>query len=195
MRGSTRLETPAEKVGELTPPPPLHLLQWGERVKNSWATLRGTDGQSAIMDYLNIAQDLEQYGITYFEVTNKKGTRLWLGVHNLGMDVCVTRCSCGAAFALMRCSALLLVPFRFHLTARRRRRYEYHNKVTPRLGFPWGEIRNISFNDKKFTIKMVSKDALDFKFYSPRFKVNKRILALCVGNHQLFVARRRAQVT
>lgn len=39
------------------------------------------------MDYLNIAQDLEQYGITYFEVTNKKGTKLWLGVHNLGMDV------------------------------------------------------------------------------------------------------------
>ena len=99
-----------------------------------------------------------RYGITYFEVTNKKGTRLWLGVHNLGMDV-----------------------------------YEFNNKVTPRLGFPWNEIRNISFNDKKFTIKMVSKDAPDFKFFSPRFKVNKRILALCVGNHQHFVRRRHAQ--
>ena len=32
-----------------------------------------------------------RYGITYFEVTNKKGTRLWLGVHNLGMDVYVPR--------------------------------------------------------------------------------------------------------
>jgi hypothetical protein len=27
------------------------------------------------------------YGLTYFEVTNKKGTKLWLGVHNLGMDI------------------------------------------------------------------------------------------------------------
>ena len=47
-------------------------------------------------------------------------------------------------------------------------RYEFNNKVTPRLGFPWNEIRNISFNDKKFTIKMVNKDAPDFKFFSPR---------------------------
>lgn len=147
-------ELPARVLGQHG----LNSNQWEERIKNSWAKLSGTSKQDAIMDYLNIAQDLEQYGITYFEVTNKKGTRLWLGVHNLGMDV-----------------------------------YEYHNKVTPRLGFPWGEIRNISFNDKKFTIKMVNKEAPDFKFFSPRFKVNKRILALCVGNHQLFVGRRRAQ--
>lgn len=134
--------------------------QWEERVKNAWKGLAGTPKETAIMDYLNIAQDLEQYGITYFEVTNKKGTRLWLGVHNLGMDI-----------------------------------YEFNNKVTPRLGFPWAEIRNISFNDKKFTIKMVAKDAPDFKFFSPRFKLNKRILALCVGNHQFFVARRHAQAS
>ena len=37
--------------------------------------------------------------------------------------------------------------------------YEYKNKVTPRLGFPWTEIANISFNDKKFTIKMVGGKA------------------------------------
>jgi hypothetical protein len=43
--------------------------------------------EQAITDYLNIAQDLEMYGITYFEVHNKKGTKLWLGVHNLGMDI------------------------------------------------------------------------------------------------------------
>ncbi len=39
------------------------------------------------MDTLTIAQDLEQYGMTYFEITNKRGTQLWLGVHSLGMDV------------------------------------------------------------------------------------------------------------
>ena len=35
----------------------------------------------------------------------------------------------------------------------------------------------------------------DFKFYSPRFKVNKRILDLCVKNHQMYVERRRKQVS
>lgn len=136
----------------------LDTLQWEERIKNAWASLKGTAKAMAIMDYLTIAQDLEQYGVTYFEIHNKKGTKLWLGVHNLGMDI-----------------------------------YEWHQRVTPRLGFPWAEIRNISFNDKKFTIKMVSKDAPDFKFYSQRFRQNKRILALCVGNHKFFVARRSAQ--
>lgn len=137
----------------------LSVAAWEERIKNAWMGLRGIEQGTALMDYLNIAQDLEQYGITYFEVANKKGTRLWLGVHNLGMDV-----------------------------------YEFNNRVTPRLGFPWAEIRNISFNDKKFTIKMVSKDVPDFKFFSPRFKLNKRILALCVGNHKMFVARRHRQM-
>ena len=33
-----------------------------------------------------------------------------------------------------------------------------------------------------------------FKFYAPRFRINKRILSLCVGNHELYTARRRAQV-
>ena len=68
------------------------------------------------------------------------------------------------------------------------------HRVTPRLGFPWTEIRNISFNDKKFKIQMVSKDAPSFKFYSERFRQNKRILALCVGNHKFYIDRRRAQV-
>lgn len=65
----------------------LNSSQWEDRIKNAWMGLKGTPSQTAISDYLNIAQDLEQYGITYFEVTNKKGTRLWLGIHNLGMDV------------------------------------------------------------------------------------------------------------
>ena len=29
--------------------------------------------------------------------------------------------------------------------------------MTPKIGFPWSEIRNISFNDKKFVIKAIDK--------------------------------------
>lgn len=32
-------------------------------------------------------------------------------------------------------------------------------RMTPKIGFPWSEIRNISFNDKKFVIKPIDKKA------------------------------------
>lgn len=131
--------------------------------------------------------------------------------------------------------------------------YEFHNKVTPRLGFPWVEVRNIAYNEKQFVIRMTDSKVpvrarfqirpcrakgkreakmwptrpisvrarpfflppppqraplpltappatplrlrqppcpQDFKFYSRNYKMNKRILALCVGNYQLYVERR-----
>ena len=77
-----------------------------------------------MMEYLKIAQDLEMYGVNYFQIKNKKGTDLWLGVDALGLSV-----------------------------------YENEDKLTPKIGFPWSEIRNISFNDKKFTIKPIDKKA------------------------------------
>lgn len=33
------------------------------------------------------------------------------------------------------------------------------DRMTPKIGFPWSEIRNISFNDKKFVIKPIDKKA------------------------------------
>ncbi|KAF7652572.1 hypothetical protein LDENG_00094620 [Lucifuga dentata] len=63
--------------------------------------------------------------------------------------------------------------------------------MTPKIGFPWSEIRNISFNDKKFVIKSIDKKAPDFIFYAPRLRINKRILALCIGNHDLYMHRRK----
>ena len=37
--------------------------------------------------------------------------------------------------------------------------YEKDDQLTPKIGFPWSEIRNISFNDKKFVIKPIDKKA------------------------------------
>ena len=39
------------------------------------------------MEYLKIAQDLEMYGVNYFQIQNKKKTALWLGVDALGLNV------------------------------------------------------------------------------------------------------------
>ena len=43
--------------------------------------------EDAMMEYLKIAQDLEMYGINYFEIRNKKGTVLFLGVDSLGLNI------------------------------------------------------------------------------------------------------------
>ncbi|EPQ05264.1 Ezrin [Myotis brandtii] len=55
------------------------------------------------------------------------------------------------------------------------------------IGFPWSEIRNIHFNDKNFVIKPIDKKAPDFVFYAPRLHINKRILQLHMGNHELYM--------
>ena len=112
---------------------------------------------SVILEYPKIAQDLEMYGINYFEIKNKKGTDLWLGVDALGLNI-----------------------------------YEKDDKSTPKIGFPWSEIRDISFNDKKFVIKPVDKKAPDLMFYVPCLHINKQILHLCMGNHELYMHRRKS---
>ncbi len=109
-----------------------------------------------MMEYLKIAQDLEMYGVNYFDIRNKKGTELWLGVDALGLNI-----------------------------------YEKNDRLTPKIGFPWSEIRNISFNDKKFVIKPIDKKAPDFVLFSPRLRINKRIQALCMGIHGLYTRRRK----
>ncbi|KAF7251081.1 Radixin, partial [Varanus komodoensis] len=130
--------------------------QWEERIQNWHDEHKGMLREDSMMEYLKIAQDLEMYGVNYFEIKNKKGTELWLGVDALGLNI-----------------------------------YEHDDKLTPKIGFPWSEIRNISFNDKKFVIKPIDKKAPDFVFYAPRLRINKRILALCMGNHELYMRRRK----
>ncbi|KAM6969202.1 ezrin a [Tautogolabrus adspersus] len=130
--------------------------QWEERIQVWHEEHRYMLKEEAMIEYLKIAQDLEMYGVNYFEIKNKKGSDLLLGVDALGLNI-----------------------------------YEKQNKLTPKIGFPWSEIRNISFNDKKFIIKPIDKKATDFIFYAPRLRVNKRILQLCMGNHELYMRRRK----
>jgi len=130
--------------------------QWEERIQVWHEEHRSILKEDAMIEYLKIAQDLEMYGVNYFEIKNKKGTDLWLGVDALGLNI-----------------------------------YEKEDKLSPKIGFPWSEIRNISFNDKKFIIKPIDKKAPDFIFYAPRLRVNKRILQLCMGNHELYMRRRK----
>lgn len=130
--------------------------EWQERI-STWHQEHGSmPREEAIMEYLKISQDLEMYGVSYFEIMNKKKTELYLGVDALGLNI-----------------------------------YEKKDMLTPKIGFPWSEIRNISFNDRKFVIKPIDRKAPDFQFYVERLRINKRILALCMGNHELYMRRRQ----
>lgn len=130
--------------------------EWEERITNWYMEHRSMLREDAMMEYLKIAQDLEMYGVNYFDIKNKKGTELWLGVDALGLNI-----------------------------------YEKDDKLTPKIGFPWSEIRNISFNDRKFVIKPIDTKAPNFVFFASRLRINKRILTLCMGNHELYMRRRK----
>lgn len=129
---------------------------WEEKIKFWYAERRGMTSDEAEMEYLKIAQDLEMYGVNYFQIKNKKNTDLWIGVDSRSVGV-----------------------------------YDRENRLTPKVAFPWSEIKNISFKDKKFTIKNVRKKEPDFIFYAPKPRINELILELCVGNHALYMRRRK----
>ncbi|XP_044740232.1 merlin isoform X2 [Chrysoperla carnea] len=69
--------------------------------------------------------------------------------------------------------------------------YEKENKLQPKMTFTWSEIRHISFDEKKFVIKPVDKTSPNFVFFSQKVRMNKLILDLCIGNHDLFMRRRK----
>ncbi|KAG7172894.1 merlin-like [Homarus americanus] len=69
--------------------------------------------------------------------------------------------------------------------------YESENKLEPKISFPWSEIRNIIVDDKKFTIRPTDKTAPNFVFFSKNSRMNKLILDLSIGNHDLFKRRRK----
>uniref|UniRef100_A0A8C8MDA0 FERM domain-containing protein n=1 Tax=Oncorhynchus tshawytscha TaxID=74940 RepID=A0A8C8MDA0_ONCTS len=144
----------------------LNKEQWEERIQVWHEEHKGMLREDSMMEYLKIAQDLEMYGVNYFSIKNKKGSELWLGVDALGLNIYEQNDNMGL-------------------------KYVKHMLMTPKIGFPWSEIRNISFNDKKFVIKPIDKKAPDFVFYAPRLRINKRILALCMGNHELYMRRRK----
>ncbi|CAB1340485.1 unnamed protein product [Coregonus sp. 'balchen'] len=106
--------------------------QWEERIQVWHEEHRGMLKEDAMLEYLKIAQDLEMYGVNYFNIKNKKGTELWLGVDALGLNI-----------------------------------YEKEDNLFKAV---WSK---------------------DFVFYAPRLRINKRILQLCMGNHELYMRRRK----
>jgi len=68
---------------------------------------------------------------------------------------------------------------------------EMDSQQKPKIAFPWSEVKNISFQDKKFTIKPVNEKTEDFKFFTKNIRTNRMILQMCVGNHELYTRRHK----
>ncbi|VDM20852.1 unnamed protein product [Hydatigera taeniaeformis] len=68
--------------------------------------------------------------------------------------------------------------------------YEPDNLLNPKVGFPCPEIRN-SFHGKAFIIQPAEKTAKEFYISVEKSKINKHILALLTGNHELYMRRRK----
>lgn len=129
---------------------------WEEKIRVWYADHKDMGRDEAELEYLKIAQDLQMYGVNYFLITNKKDSKLWLGVTPTSLNI-----------------------------------YDADNKLSPKISFAWNEIRNISFDDKKFTIKPEDKTAPPFHFQTEKSRMNKIILDLCMGNHELYMRRRQ----
>ena len=58
--------------------------EWEENIVNRGTEHKNLFRVDAMMNFLLIAQDLDMYGINYFDIENKIGMELCLGMHALG---------------------------------------------------------------------------------------------------------------
>nr|BAF49216.1 Mt-merlin [Molgula tectiformis] len=153
---------------------------WGDKINEWYAQHRGLTRDEAELEYLKIALDLEMFGVSLFKIKNNKGSELCLGINAVSVNV-----------------------------------YEPDNQLLPIVSFQWSELADMSFSDNKFVIKQSSLPTIrsgtlrrgatmsessenselqqnkDFVFFTDEPGVNKIILDLCRGNHDLFMKRRK----
>ncbi|KAK3555628.1 hypothetical protein QTP86_025617 [Hemibagrus guttatus] len=189
---------------------------WEEKITAWYAEHRNLARDEAEMEYLKIAQDLDMYGVSYFSIT--LGLLFIVEVRGITM---VRSKELSEAFRKkivdayesagpgqltiiesMRSSTLDQKVLEEHQNKRDKELllgvdaqglhiYSPNSKLNPQKSFPWSGIRNISYSEKEFTIKPLDKKKDVFKFYSSQLRVNKLILQLCIGNHDLFMRRRK----
>ncbi|KAH1021400.1 hypothetical protein HUJ04_010918 [Dendroctonus ponderosae] len=134
----------------------LQTSDWEVNIVSLWLKHRGMDKEDAMLEYLKLVQDLEMYGVCYFNIKNVKGTELLLGVTALGLNI-----------------------------------YKVDDRLNPTISFPWSEIKNLKYKGTKFVIRPNDKNSKNFVVITTNEKVSKQILNLGIGNHELYVRRRK----
>ncbi|KAL1492147.1 hypothetical protein ABEB36_012635 [Hypothenemus hampei] len=69
--------------------------------------------------------------------------------------------------------------------------YKLEDKLNPTISFPWSEIKNLKYRGTKFVIRPNDKASKNFIIITTNEKTSKQILNLGIGNHELYVRRRK----
>lgn len=69
--------------------------------------------------------------------------------------------------------------------------YKIEDRLNPTISFPWSEIKNLKYKGTKFVIRPNDKTAKNFIIITQSEKISKHILNLGIGNHELYVRRRK----
>lgn len=65
----------------------LSLNEWEDRISKWHLKLRDASFMDAIVEYLDIAQDVELYGASVFEVEAQSHVRKWISLDAVGLNI------------------------------------------------------------------------------------------------------------
>ncbi len=86
------------------------------------------------MEYLKVAQDLEMLGVNYFDITVRLCVQEVAGIN---IDILQNK----------KGTKLWMGVDAFGLNI-----YEQDDQLSPKISFPWGEIRNVEYHGKKVRV-------------------------------------------
>ncbi|XP_015430433.1 PREDICTED: merlin isoform X1 [Dufourea novaeangliae] len=163
---------------------------WEDRIKIWYADHRGMSRDEAEMEYLKIAQDLDMYGVNYFPISNKKETDLWLGVTALGLNIYEkeNKLAPKTTFTWSEIRHISFDDKKFVIKP--------VEKTSPNFVFFSQKVRMNKLVKKQSDVGSWVKGliALGFDEHSNDKAAHMlfvKILDLCIGNHDLFMRRRK----
>ncbi|XP_012222530.1 merlin isoform X1 [Linepithema humile] len=163
---------------------------WEDRIKIWYADHRGMSRDEAEMEYLKIAQDLDMYGVNYFPISNKKETDLWLGVTALGLNIYEkeNKLAPKTTFTWSEIRHISFDDKKFVIKP--------VEKTSPNFVFFSQKVRMNKLVKKQSGVGSWVKGLITLGL--DEHKVDKaahvlfvKILDLCIGNHDLFMRRRK----
>ncbi|XP_035727773.1 merlin-like isoform X1 [Vespa mandarinia] len=163
---------------------------WEDRIKIWYADHRGMSRDEAEMEYLKIAQDLDMYGVNYFPISNKKETNLWLGVTALGLNIYEkeNKLAPKTTFTWSEIRHISFDDKKFVIKP--------VDKTSPNFVFFSQKVRMNKLVKKQSDVASWVKGliALGLDEHNSDKAANilfVKILDLCIGNHDLFMRRRK----
>ena len=133
---------------------------WFDRIVALWRTHASLTREEAEIAYLKHAQDLDMFGLSFFEISKMQGAaksssspssavsttdqapiaaELWLGIDSLGI------------------------------------RFYKKNKLRPEVFFSWCDIKSVTAHDKKVILNLTGDKNATFAFYAAKSTISREV--------------------